>query len=98
MKNLIFCLTLFCVATSGFAALRPEHQRRIELDRIINSAEVAQALNEHPIEAISYSGNNLYHVDADGCSIDVQTVTIPYERGMVGPRKFYLQILNSTGC
>ncbi|PHP69025.1 hypothetical protein CSC94_03330 [Zhengella mangrovi] len=86
-------LALAClVAAPALAALSPWYQRQKELERIITDARVMEALKSEPIEAIEYTGEDLYRVYAGSCAVEVTIVDVPGGEDVMGPRRFDLEV------
>lgn len=76
-------------ATSALAALPPQHQRAKELAAVIEVA--VQVLQRRPIESITRTDNDLYRVETETCTLDVDIVTPVNAKPVLGPRQFTAQ-------
>ena len=83
-------LLVAAIALPAAAALPPYHQRTAEIREILDNADVQKKLNDQPITAVTYVGNNRYEVRSEQCRVPVQTVTRP--RTNPGPRLFSLRV------
>ena len=83
-------LLIAATALPAVAALPPYHQRTAEIREILENADVQKKLNDQPVTAITYVGNNRYEVRSDQCRVPVQTVT--RSRANPGPRLFSLRV------
>ena len=81
---------------SAMAALPPFWQRKAEIQAILDSQEIADKLQPRPIDAIEYIEDDHYRVRSDACVLDVLIVDEKSEPGIVGPRKFKIEIGKST--
>ena len=76
------------------AALPPQFQRQRELVSIIESGDVADALEGRPIDAIEMNGTDSYVVRGGDCRVSVQIIS-PGEsmrNGWAGPRPYELDV------
>lgn len=96
MKQTCFVwLAAFIVSASAWpaqAALPPYYQRQAEMERILGDARVEQALQSAPIDAIERTGEDEYRVYGGKCAVIVRIKGLPQPDGMVGPRRFELEI------
>ena len=95
MKRLGITTALaLCAPLLAQAALPPQYQRQRELQSIITSDEVAEALPSQPIDSISTTGDDVYSVKGGTCSVDVRIVSDPAPggAGWVGPRQYHLDV------
>jgi hypothetical protein len=76
-------------ATSAMAALPPQHQRAKELAAVIEAA--VQVLQHRPIESITRIDNDLYRVESQTCTLDVDIVSPINAKPVLGPRQFTAQ-------
>ena len=88
-------LLIAAIALPAAAALPPYHQRTAEIREILDNGDVQKKLNDQPITAVTYVGNNSYEVRSDQCRVPVQTVT--RSRANPGPRLFSLTV-GSARC
>lgn len=81
-------LVLAAGVTPSAAALPPGAQRAAEVHAVIDAA--LDVFGIAPIDAVTYSGPDLYAVMAGDCTLTVQIVDIPTRQpaGFVGPRTF----------
>ncbi len=84
---LAFATLLAAVAPTG-AALAPNWQRAAEMKAILESAEIAAALKERPIDRIEALGVDRYRVTAGRCRLEVAITGLP--QAMPGARPFRL--------
>lgn len=82
-----FLTTVF--ATSAIAALPPQHQRAKELNAVIEAA--VQVLQHRPIESVTRIDNDLYRVESQTCTLDVDIVSPINAKPVLGPRQFTAQ-------
>jgi hypothetical protein len=82
-----FIATAF--ATAAMAALPPQHQRAKELAAVIEVA--VQVLQHRPIESVTRIDNDLYRVESQTCTLDVDIVTTVNPKPVLGPRQFTAQ-------
>lgn len=76
-------------ATSAIAALPPQHQRAKELAAVIEVA--VQVLQHRPIESVTRIDNDLYRVESETCTLDVDIVSVVNPKPVLGPRQFTAQ-------
>ncbi len=88
-------LLVAAIALPAAAALPPYHQRTAEIREILDNGDVQKKLNDQPITAVTYVGNNRYEVRSEQCRVPVQTVT--RSRANPGPRLFSLRV-GSARC
>ena len=76
------------------AALPPQYQRQRELQSVITSPDVQEALNGGPIDSVSTDGNDVYLVRSGDCTVSVTIVdsTKKMPAGWAGPRQYELQV------
>ena len=70
--------------------LRCKHRRR--LMRIIGSEQVKEALRAALIDAIERTGGDEYRVYGGKCAVIVRIKDLPLPEGMVGARRFELDV------
>ncbi len=90
MRKLAMCLTLALATTlPAMAALPPQYQRRAELTAVLDAATDIFGIGKI-IDAIEYSGPDVYAVRSGACTLTVRIVDAPKQRepGWVGPREF----------
>ena len=81
------------VASSASAALPPYWQSASEISAIVNDQQVHDALKyEEPILSISTTGNDVYELKTERCTLAVTIVDKPSDSKMVGPRQFDLEV------
>jgi hypothetical protein len=97
MIRIVFILTIVLSGTvTAMAALPPFWQRKAEIQAILDSQEIADKLQPRPIDAIEYIEDDHYRVRSDTCVLDVLIVDDKSTPGIVGPRKFKLELGKST--
>jgi len=80
-------------ANAASAALPPYWQSAREIEAIVNDQRVHDALKyEEPIQSISTTGNDIYQLETERCSLTVTIVDKPSDSTMVGPRQFDLEV------
>ena len=84
----LFLLPLF-FAPPAAARLSPWYDSAEKIMAILQSAEVADAVRQAPIGAVSNigaaeSGNDLWQVRVQDCDLTVELVPAPLPEGMVG--------------
>ena len=89
------CIALPLIAQ---AALPPQYQRQRELEAVIASPEVEEALKSRPIDSVSTTGDDVYTVTAGPCTVTVLIVTDAASKpaGWAGPRQFELEVGDPT--
>jgi hypothetical protein len=94
MKSIITLTALMIVPLVASAALPPQFQRQKELTSIIESADVAEALQGQSIDSIETEGDDVYTVTAGDCRVDVTIVSQPriMPSGWAGPRQYRLSV------
>lgn len=93
MKRVVKLSAGLLVAAIGLpaaAALPPYYQRTAEIRDILDNGDVQKKLNNQPITAVTYVGNDSYEVRSDQCRVPVRTITRP--RLNSGPRRFSLSV------
>lgn len=78
------------------AALAPNYQRIAELQAILDDSAVMDGLNDQPIDRVEFIKSDLYRVTAGACHVDVAIVDMPVEEGLVGPRRFKIEIADTV--
>jgi hypothetical protein len=95
-RFLLLFAVLMSYAVPAVAALPPEAQRAVELERIVLDGDVRRALNSNPIDSVTATGVDLYEVVAGPCRVTVTIIDAPTqesrEGGWVGPRLFALSV------
>ena len=82
---------------SAQAALSPYWQSTKEIARIVNDSRVHDALKyEEPIRSIGVSAPDTYEVRTERCTLKVKIVDEPAKPGLVGPRRFGLEVGTAT--
>lgn len=82
-------LTALAVAAwPAAAALAPNYQRLVELQRILEHPGVTAAFAGRPIDRIEYVRPDVYRVTAGRCVLPVAILGLPLPQGMVGARRF----------
>jgi hypothetical protein len=84
-----------CVAaaSSASAALPPYWQSAKQIAAIVNDQQVHDALKyEEPILSISTTGNDIYELKTERCTLTVTIVDKPSNSGMVGPQQFDVEV------
>lgn len=80
-------------ASAAWAALPPYWQSAREIEAIVSDSRVHDALKyEEPILSISTTGDDVYELRTERCVLRVTIVDVPGESGVMGPRKFDLDI------
>lgn len=90
----VTALLLLTAATAARAALPPYWQRLRELQAILDSNELSEKLQGHPIDRIERPGDDLYRVQAGPCTLDIRIVDDPASStkpAMPGPRNFHIE-------
>ena len=87
MRTLFLLPLLF--ATPAAALLSPWYDSGEKIMAILNSAEVADAVRQAPIGAVSNigtadSGNDLWQIRVQGCDLTVELIPEVPAEGMVG--------------
>lgn len=67
------------------AALPPNYQRAREVRAVVDA--VAAAIERHPVDRVSYEGDNRYEVIAGPCRV-IATIVPEPTPGIAGPMKF----------
>lgn len=84
---------LAVLTVPALAALPPYWQSAREISTIVNDPRVHDALKyEAPIVSITTSGNDVYELKTERCTLVVTIVDKPLAEGMVGPRQFDLEV------
>lgn len=91
-RFLLSSLVLATMIAPALAALPPYYQRQAELQRILGSGAVQEALKSAPIDAIERTGGDEYRVHGGKCAVIVRIKGLPLPAGMVGPRRFELDV------
>ncbi|WP_343716451.1 hypothetical protein [Inquilinus sp.] len=89
----ITALLLLAAAAEAQAALPPYWQRLRELQAILDSNELAEKLQGHPIDRIERPADDLYRIQAGPCTLDIRIVDDPAastKPAMPGPRSFHI--------
>ena len=81
---------LLAAASTASAALAPNWQRAAEMKAILESADIAAALKERPIDRIEALGVDRYRVTAGRCRLEVEITGLP--QAMLGARPFALSL------
>lgn len=85
-------VSLIGVSGAG-AALSPYYQSVKEIEAIVGDKRVADAFKYvEPILSITTTGDDVYEVRTERCTLTVTIVDVPTEPGMMGPRKFDLEV------
>lgn len=94
MRMSLVAAGILAVPLAAQAALPPQSQRQRELQLIISSAEVEDALGSRPIYSISTIGDDTYTITAGTCSLVVAIIDAPEPAvlGWVSPRQLRLEI------
>lgn len=94
MKPALILTGLVALPLVASAALPPQYQRQRELVSIIQSADVSEALDGRPIDAIETDGSDLYIVRAGECTLNVEIIGTNERMpdGWVGPRQYDLKV------
>lgn len=94
MKPALILTGLVALPLVASAALPPQYQRQRELVSIIQSGEVADALDGRPIDAIETDGSDVYIVRAGECTLTVEIIGTNERmpEGWVGPRQYDLKV------
>ena len=89
------CLVALDMGTAR-AALPPYWQSAREIEAIVNDPRVHDALKyEEPILSISTTGDDVYVLMTERCTLTVTIIDTPPEPGapmMVGPRQFGIEV------
>jgi len=78
--------------TPAFAALAPHYQRLRELRALIDNNRIISAFGGRSIDRIEYISLDLYRLTGGGCHLDAKIVDQPLPDGMVGARRFTIEI------
>ena len=95
MKKLSLAASAFlALPLIAQAALPPQYQRQRELESVITSPDVEDALQSRPIDSISTEGDDTYIVTGGDCSVVVLIVTDPAPQapGWAGPRQYHIEV------
>lgn len=87
-------LLLLTAATEARAALPPYWQRLREFQAILDSNELSEKLQGHPIDRIERPADDLYRIQAGPCTLDIRIVDDPAastKPAMPGPRNFHIE-------
>ncbi|WP_152613427.1 hypothetical protein [Inquilinus limosus] len=90
----VTALLLLTAAAAARAALPPYWQRLEEIKAILDSNELSEKLQGHPIDRIERPGDDFYRVQAGPCSLDIRIVDDPASStkpAMPGPRSFHIE-------
>lgn len=91
-------LAFAAMSTSALAALPPYWQSAREISTIVNDPRVHDALKyEEPIVSIMTSGDDVYELKTQRCTLLVTIVDVPQAKPMMGPRQFDLEV-GSADC
>ncbi len=90
LRTIIGVGALMTISVPAMAALPPYYQRIKEITAIIEHGGVNTALNEEPIDAVTYMSEDVYHVRGGKCRVVVRLNDIP--RNMPGPRAFSIHV------
>lgn len=79
--------------TAALAALPPYWQSAREIGAILEDPRVHDALKyEEPIVSISATGEDVYILRTERCSVTVRVVDKPDAEPVAGPRQFDLEV------
>ncbi len=79
--------------TAALAALPPYWQSAREIGAILEDPRVHDALRyEEPIVSISATGDDVYVLRTERCSVTVKIVDKPGSEPIAGPRQFDLEV------
>ena len=92
MRRIVVPVVLAALTLPAAAALPPYYQRQAEMERILNDGAVEAALKSAPIDAIERTGEDEYRVYGGTCAVMVLIKGLPLPDGMVGPRRFELEV------
>jgi hypothetical protein len=86
-------VALTAIAAPALAALPPYWQSAREISTIVNDPRVHDALKyEEPIVSITTSGDDVYELRTERCTLLVTIVDAPQEAPMAGPRQFDIEV------
>ena len=92
MRRIVIPVVLAALTLPAAAALPPYYQRQAEMERILNDGAVEAALKSAPIDAIERTGEDEYRVYGGKCAVMVRIRGLPLPDGMVGARRFGLEV------
>jgi hypothetical protein len=86
-------LATAAISAPALAALPPYWQSAREISTIVNDPRVHDALKyEEPIVSITTSGDDVYELKTERCTLLVTIVDVPQDKPMVGPRQFDIEV------
>ena len=86
-------IAMAAITAPASAALPPYWRSAREIAAIVGDPRVHDALKyEEPIVSISTSGDDLYVLETERCSVTVTIVDKPQAEAMVGPRQFDIAV------
>jgi hypothetical protein len=92
-----FIATVLLTTCSAHAAMAPQYERQNMLKTIAESEAVLKALQDAPIDLISYAGSDTFTVAGGGCAMSVQLVNVrDVNKDGLGGGIYEVKILKST--
>ncbi len=97
IKGLIGLL-ICCTASSVYAIVAPYYQSIREIERILNSRDVANKLGAYPIQSIVRNDTDevTYDITVKDCTLKVKIIYKTPKKGFIGPAEF--EVLPESTC